>query len=254
MFALIAWVALIAWLLTVEPLWGRLSYRRLLAALDAGQVGARVRFYRLWIAQAWLLAAITGVVTWRNGWTLRQLGLVLPDRLDSLSGGVLGGFMGALIATSVIGIVRMRRARNSSPIVTPIALKQRSILRMLPRTRHERWIFAALAITAGITEELIWRGFGVASLHAVLPHLPVALTMLVLALAFGWAHLYQGVGGVIGTAIMGALLTGLYLLSGSLLLPMLLHALIDLRVLLLRLPIDNPAAIEPNALGADSAH
>ena len=53
-----------------------------------------------------------------------------------------------------------------------------------------------------------------------------------MALAFGWAHLYQGAGGVISTALIGVLLTVLYLVTGSLLVPMLVHVAIDLLAML----------------------
>jgi membrane protease YdiL (CAAX protease family) len=48
---------------------------------------------------------------------------------------------------------------------------------------------------------------------------------------FGLAHAGQGVRGVLATAMVGLLLGGLFLASGSLLLPILLHTLIDLRAL-----------------------
>jgi membrane protease YdiL (CAAX protease family) len=57
----------------------------------------------------------------------------------------------------------------------------------------------------------------------------------VTAIVFGWAHLYQGLTGVLATGALGGLLAILYAATGSLLLPVLLHALLDLRVLLMRL-------------------
>jgi membrane protease YdiL (CAAX protease family) len=48
---------------------------------------------------------------------------------------------------------------------------------------------------------------------------------------FGLAHAGQGVKGVLATAAMGLLFGWLYVASGTLLLPMVLHALVDLRAL-----------------------
>jgi membrane protease YdiL (CAAX protease family) len=56
------------------------------------------------------------------------------------------------------------------------------------------------------------------------------------ALAFGWAHLYQGWTGVLATALLGGLFAWLYWATGSLLLPVLLHVLVDLRAMLVRVP------------------
>jgi membrane protease YdiL (CAAX protease family) len=50
---------------------------------------------------------------------------------------------------------------------------------------------------------------------------------------FGLAHGYQGIKGIFGTAILGAVLMIIFFAAGNLWLPIAIHALIDLRVLLL---------------------
>jgi uncharacterized protein len=52
-------------------------------------------------------------------------------------------------------------------------------------------------------------------------------------LCLGLAHAYQGWGGMAMTAVVGCALGGLYAASGSLLLPILLHAALDARGALL---------------------
>lgn len=52
------------------------------------------------------------------------------------------------------------------------------------------------------------------------------------AAGFGLAHAYQGPAGVLTTGVLGGVLAAVYLQSGSLLLPMALHTVIDLRFLL----------------------
>jgi membrane protease YdiL (CAAX protease family) len=56
--------------------------------------------------------------------------------------------------------------------------------------------------------------------------------VVVAAVAFGLAHAYQGVPGVVATGLLGGVMAAVYLQTGSLLLPVLLHTLIDLRFLL----------------------
>jgi membrane protease YdiL (CAAX protease family) len=232
-FATLAAIGLALWLLLGEPLVGRWSHRRLLAALDANQPGARVRFYRSWTAMAWVLAAVTALVVLAEGWPPEAVGLRLPQGAGSGGHGFIGGMVGALIAGSVLGAVLARRKRPAAPAPgTPRVAGGDKVLRMLPHGRAERWSFAALAVTAGLTEEWIWRGFAAAALHAAWPQLPMLPSVIVLALAFGWAHFYQGLGGMLVTAVLGGLFAWLYLSTGSLLLPMLLHVLIDLRALL----------------------
>jgi membrane protease YdiL (CAAX protease family) len=245
MLASIAMIALAGYLLIGEPLLGRIAHRRLLAALDAGQNEARLRFYRQWTWQGWTLAMVTLALTLGvAGWTPAQLGLRLSHNLPGsygISPSFLAGFIPAVIAGIVIAAVVARRNKASATTknVPPIA-GGANVTRMLPRTPRERWGFAALAVTAGLTEELIWRGFGLGALHIVLPQAHSAWLIALAALAFGWAHLYQGYTGMLVTGVLGALLAALYIGTGSLLLPMLVHVLIDLRALLIPVDADTP--------------
>ena len=58
--------------------------------------------------------------------------------------------------------------------------------------------------------------------------------LVVGCVTFGLAHVYQGYKGVLGTTAMGAMFTWLYLDSGSLLRPMIMHAAIDVVALVVR--------------------
>jgi len=254
MLALPAMTMLALYLLLAEPWLGRRAHRRLLAALDAGELDARRRFYRQWIWQGWALLLVTlGVTLGLAHWTPARLGLRWPHlsaEADGMLGGVLGGMMLALLGGVVIGRVASRRKRRPSPgAARPQHIAGGSqVLRMLPSTRSERWHFAALAVTAGVTEEVIWRGFGLGLLFLLLPHAPVAAVIVLAALAFGWAHLYQGWTGMLATGVLGGLFAWLYWSTGSLLLPILLHVLVDLRAVWMRTPKEhagNAGSIRP---------
>jgi membrane protease YdiL (CAAX protease family) len=111
-----------------------------------------------------------------------------------------------------------------------------AVLELLPRTPTERRVFAAVALSAGICEELLYRGFVLAVLAAIAPSVGPLWTVVIGAVAFGLAHAYQRSAGMLVTAILGGCLAVLYLGTGSLLLPVAFHVLVDLRVLVL--PID----------------
>ncbi len=102
---------------------------------------------------------------------------------------------------------------------------------LLPRSPREELLFAGVAVTAGIAEELIYRGFLLRYLAAEPWELSAPAALAVSSVVFGLAHAGQGVRGMLATAMVGLLLGGLFLASGSLLLPVLLHTLIDLRAL-----------------------
>ncbi|HEX2729856.1 MAG TPA: CPBP family intramembrane glutamic endopeptidase [Rubrobacteraceae bacterium] len=91
---------------------------------------------------------------------------------------------------------------------------------LLPSTREERWVFAALSVTAGICEEILFRGFLLFYLQDFFLGLPLAAAVTVSSIVFGMAHLYQGGKGVLGTGVFVLGMALLYVWSGSLLLPM----------------------------------
>jgi uncharacterized protein len=83
-----------------------------------------------------------------------------------------------------------------------------------------------------VCEEWLYRGFFLAVVSAPAGGLPTVLLVVVAAVAFGLAHAYQGPAGIVATGLLGGVMAAVYLQTGSLLLPVLLHAVIDLRFLL----------------------
>jgi len=73
--------------------------------------------------------------------------------------------------------------------------------RILPQSTIELLPFLALAITAGLCEEFLYRGFAM----AVLGHLgsPAWAAVLISSIFFGLAHLYQGRSGFFSTLVIG---------------------------------------------------
>lgn len=233
--ATFAMAVLALYLLLGEPLLGRASHRRMLAALRSGGGGARLRFYLNWTWQGWLLMLVTLAITLGLArWPVARLGLCTPywPHLPAIHGDALGGFFVGVMIAAVGGVLLAVHARRH-----PVAASRRpgfgvrrnaALAPMLPRTPSERWGWAALSVTAGVTEEVIWRGFGLTLLFALLPGAHPAVPIVLAAAAFGWAHFYQGFTGVLATGLLGGLLALLFWVSGSLLLPIVLHVLLDL--------------------------
>ena len=97
----------------------------------------------------------------------------------------------------------------------------------IPQTAREYRRFQILGITAGITEEIIFRGFLIWALSAFMS--PWLAAFLSLAL-FVFLHRYQGVTGMMQVTVIGAIITAIYMASGSLYVVIVLHILIDLLV------------------------
>jgi len=128
---------------------------------------------------------------------------------------------------------RARYARGMQPLAF-----------FLPGSARERYWWAALSISAGVCEECVFRGFLTQHLRGALDGpLQLGLTPAVLlaTTAFGLNHAYQGVSGVLRTALLGLVFSLVTVLSGSLLLPIVLHALADLVALLIYRPDEHAA-------------
>jgi membrane protease YdiL (CAAX protease family) len=106
-----------------------------------------------------------------------------------------------------------------------LELREKPLLRaLLPRTSRERTAFVGLSMAAGVGEELAYRGYAITLLAGVLGGFGAAVLTSVV---FGVMHAYQGVLGVVRTAMLGGLLAWGFLTAGSLWPAMLAHAAID---------------------------
>lgn len=94
-----------------------------------------------------------------------------------------------------------------------------------PTTRRERRMWVALSLSAGIGEELVWRG--------VLPALIATVTgsfafgVFVSVISFALAHAIQGPRSVLAIAAIAAAFHALVFISGSLYVAMVVHFVYD---------------------------
>jgi membrane protease YdiL (CAAX protease family) len=208
-----------ALLILAMPVYAIWAFRRLLAHLAAGVDGARIHGYWQTMVMEWTLSAGVIALWLLSGRELAALGLGIKTGL--------GWWAGAGLGLAACGILLLQaRVALRDPENLPGLRKQFGRLEhILPRAAAEIRTFNALSITAGICEELLYRGYLIAYLRAELGTWPA---FLLSSLAFGIGHSYQGPKGVLKTGIVGLVMAGLYLISGSLLVPMIVHAVIDL--------------------------
>jgi uncharacterized protein len=157
----------------------------------------RLVLYASTIAFQWLATAIVVWRAWAHGYTAAQLGLVFPDRLRILLAAVVGG---ATIAS--LQWLNLRRV-GRIPVESRGPL-QAIAERILPQSVIELLPYFALAITAGLCEEFLYRGFAMAVLAQA--GLRTGLVVLVSSALFGLAHSYQGRGGMVMTFVVGIVL------------------------------------------------
>lgn len=181
---------------------------------------ARARRW-LWgwtIGSLWLFVAI-GVALWiASGRSFAMLGLTLPSGWRLWAAVVFLLLVVAYQAWAIGTVARNAEHRAA------LRVQMASLDTMVPHRRAElRW-FGGVSVTAGFCEEFLYRGYFV---WAFAPWLgwwgAAALSIPFFALA----HFYQGWSGVLRTAAVGALFTGVVALFDSLWPAVVLHASID---------------------------
>jgi membrane protease YdiL (CAAX protease family) len=193
----------------------------------------RRKVFGRWIVESWAVLGGLGAALLLAAWPLVPPALRDTREWEVLAGipwgtrltdGIVAGVCVALLAGMVIPIVLLRGKLDEIPAVGDIRA-------LLPRERGELKFGAGLAVTAGVVEELLFRLALPAVLFGVLGS--GVLAFLLAGVLFGLLHIYQGPAGMVFAFVLGVLFTALYLLSGTILVPMLMHAVIDLRSLVL---------------------
>ncbi len=216
-----------------EPVLGARMYKGLTSAV-ARDDGARARFYRLSMVIEWSWVLVVGLILLSGGLPWSEVGLRWESPPAMIVGFIVAVGFGMLIPIAVPWLKSRRSGGTGAGESVREMLEPVGAL--LPNTRKERRLFAVLSVTAGICEEILFRGFLLFYLQEVFPGFGVVGAVAVSSMVFGLCHLYQGVRGILGTGAFGAGMAILYVASGSLIVPIVLHALLDLRVLLLHRP------------------
>src|SRR3989442_15509445 len=177
----------------ILPWRGRVRMKKLLARPTVSTM-ERIVLYASTIAFQWLSVAVVAWRAWAHGYTASQLGLTIQDPTKVIAASIVGA-----VTTAALQWLNLRRVGRlpieSRGTLQPIAE------RILPQSTIELLPFLALAITAGLCEEFLYRGFAM----AVLGHLgsPAWAAVLLSSILFGLAHLYQGRGGFFSTLVIG---------------------------------------------------
>jgi membrane protease YdiL (CAAX protease family) len=179
---------------------------------------ARLLEYRGIVFQQWLLVA-AGVALWlRAGRPWGALGLVAPEGWRLWASAAAAVLLAALFTRNAY------RVAHSDEKKERVRKGVGRIGALLPRTNEEFGWFLAVSLTAGVCEEFLFRGYFIWALQPALGWWGAAAAG---AVCFGLMHAYQGVNGIISTALTGVLFTLVVWATRSLVPAMLLHAMLD---------------------------
>jgi membrane protease YdiL (CAAX protease family) len=212
-------VTLLTVLLLVEPLLGRRIIAKLEGDLARGVVGARMGVYRRNLVLQWSMSALFLVWWLALGRTPFEAGL----RLSTTRGQWIA--VGICLAVTVLFSISTLRASRDAKSLEKVRGQIGRLVSMVPHTSAEMRRFTWVSVTAGICEELIYRGLLLTMLTALVGLWPAVLLSSV---AFGIGHAYQGAGGVARTGLVGVIMALAAVFSGSLFVVMLMHAVLDI--------------------------
>jgi uncharacterized protein len=235
---------LLALFLCYESAQSPAHYRRLKSAVAAGDGKARLRFYARILAFEWASALLAFAALQFDFARLTPASLQLEEGAfgrfassawrhagaEFLAGVGIGVVISLVAAIVLISRARRRARMGSQPVehsrwqrVLP------DFAALIPTTLRERSLFAIVAVSAGVCEEVVFRAW----LLDVLRHVAGLGGFALVGVAagiFGVAHYYQGIVGVFVTGALGLVFCGIYIATGTLLVPIVVHAIIDLRV------------------------
>ncbi len=218
-------VLILAFLGAIVPWRGDARMKRLLSMSELTSAD-RLSLYRSTIFFQWLIVAI---VAWRC--TARTIS---PEELGIAAG---NPWQIALISIALVAILCLNQVIGLRRIAEIPPEKRGRLFeiteKIMPRTGMETFVYAALACTAGISEEFLYRGFVFMTFQRMMIENlapPNAGAAILSSIWFSLAHVYQGRRGIITTFVVGIIFVSIRIWTGSLIPAVAAHIGIDLVV------------------------
>lgn len=179
----------------------------------------KLQCYTQTIMTLWIPTLLLFVVIVMTELSMEHLGLQFKwNKAQLINWSVVTVFIGYLVYL-LMTIPQNEKANNA------IKTQFESVSWIMPNTIKERnWFVLGVSLSAGICEELLFRGF---LIHYLQADLGVVAAVLISSLLFGLFHFYQGWQGVLKTALVGLFLALVYLWTGSLWIVIVLHFVYD---------------------------
>jgi membrane protease YdiL (CAAX protease family) len=217
------WSSIDIWVFTVIlscafPFAGYLLFGHLKKLSANNRNSKKLRTYAYVILSEWAFVIALIWLTHRHGFSISDLGENLGNaNLTVITIAVLL----AIFAVMVYFNVRQIRQMNLEKLEAELG----PLKMFLPSNKPEFIAFILIAFTAGICEELLYRGwlqnllvYGTGS---------VWLGLIIGAVIFGFGHAYQGKIGIVQTGIYGLIFGGVFIFTKSLVAGQVLHVIID---------------------------
>lgn len=219
--------------LVYEPIIGYFEYQKFKITVK-DNANERSKYYKKIIIGLWVPTIFILFLVSFTQLNLKDIGIALPTINPDPLGTVMTYSL--LIITFLYLLIVMyycvgyhfsHKIRTKFLQAKENQLNTASFSDIMPVTTKEKHIWNYVSLTAGITEEIIYRGFLIFAFSYLFPDLSIWYVLILSSVLFGLAHTYQGLAGVVRTTVVGLLFAGLYVGLGSILPLIVLHFLID---------------------------
>jgi uncharacterized protein len=226
------WIVLL-FLVTYEPVYGYFDYQKFKRRVAQFPL-ERVKYYKKVMLGLWIPTFVILTITAFGPLNFQDIGLkgitintsTLGPWVTYCSFGLAGIYIVSLIYYLVGSKVSIKMRTDIAELKKreheKIAFKD-----ILPHSKEDKRVWTYVSWTAGITEEIIYRGFLIFALTQLFPVLSIWPVLILSSLLFGLAHTYQGFLNVIKTSLFGMFFAILYIGLDSIVPLMILHFLID---------------------------
>jgi len=181
---------------------------------------SRNTVYLRTIAFLWLPTLLLLFLVTQGHLQAESIGLVWNNSVGNL---LCAGLVNAFVVYSAVSLNQLSKdCSNDDEVVESLSF----VGWLMPQKRSEMQLFVlGVSVSAGVCEELLFRGF---LLNQLLEVMPVYAAVIVSSLLFGLPHVYQGPMHILRTAALGVLMAVIYLVCDSIYVAIILHALFDI--------------------------
>lgn len=229
-FFFVFFVVLIFYLSVIAPVSGYIEHKKLKQSLSNG-LNKKLSEYHHTIIWSWIPVVLIFVLLPLSNVTLSDIGFRwININTSALSKWIVIPFIALCLIYllyniySIVILKISKKARTEASKKLPVHIKL-----FLPITRQEKKTWVYVALTAGITEEIVYRGYLFFALGFLFPSLSIFHILLISTFLFGIGHIYQG-KEVIKPTILGLLFGFSYIIFDSIIPIIVLHIVQDLVV------------------------
>jgi len=208
------WCYLIAW-----PIYIYLTHQQEKQSVIA-KPDKLIAVYRITMLHLWLPTTMLLFLLFNNEISSHDIGLKWHWGLANQIG------VAGLILLIVYSVVSIKQFKDQPEKHKEMRKQLGFIQWFMPTTiKESRYFIIGLSVSAGVCEELLYRGY---LIHIFTDYLPTYGAVIISSIAFGLGHIYQGAMHVVRAALLGVVMALIYLATDSIIIPIILHTLMDM--------------------------